>query len=350
MIDKLEYLIALSTERHFGRAAERLGITQPTLSAGIRQLEERLGTTLVNRGSRFRGLTEEGERALAWARRITDDVRTMREEIRTVKRGLSGHLRIGAVPTSLPIVSRLTAPFHLRHDNVTFDVISQTASEIIAAIANFEIDVGLTYLEDERLKKLDTRALYDERYCLVTRRDSLYHDRQQVTWEEVAGLKLGLLSPSMQNRQILNRHLGAGGRRFETVMESNSMIALLSQTRLAGIATVMPQRHNHQHQRQAQRGRHCHDRRHRDQRGDQCHQRGGRGRRRCHGDRGSLASLGSIDPGHRARHRPPRTAPAHRRGLLGGNPGDRQHLIRAAGMPETALCREYAGIDRDLLS
>lgn len=242
MIDKLEYLIALSTERHFGRAAERLGITQPTLSAGIRQLEERLGTTLVNRGSRFRGLTEEGERALAWARRITDDVRTMREEIRTVKRGLSGHLRIGAVPTSLPIVSRLTAPFHLRHDNVTFDVISQTASEIIAAIANFEIDVGLTYLEDERLKKLDTRALYDERYCLVTRRDSLYHDRQQVTWEEVAGLKLGLLSPSMQNRQILNRHLGAGGRRFETVMESNSMIALLSQTRLAGIATVMPHR------------------------------------------------------------------------------------------------------------
>ncbi|TFF20459.1 LysR family transcriptional regulator [Jiella endophytica] len=242
MIDKLEYLIALAAERHFGRAADRLGITQPTLSAGIRQLEERLGTTLVNRGSRYRGLTEEGERALSWARRITDDVRTMREEIRTVKRGLSGHLRIGAVPTSLAIVSRLTAPFHRRHEDVTFEVTSQTATEILAAIENFEIDVGLTYLDDERLRRLDTHALYDERYCLVTRHGSDFSDRQHVTWEEVASLSLGLLSPTMQNRQILNRHLGAEGRRIRAVMESNSMIALLSQTRLAGIATVVPLR------------------------------------------------------------------------------------------------------------
>ena len=242
MLDKLEYLIALAAERHFGRAAERLGITQPTLSAGIRQLEERLGTTLVNRGSRFQGLTEEGERALAWARRITNDVRTMREEVRTVKHGLSGHLRIGAIPTSLAIVSRLTAPFHTKHDDVTFEVFSQTATEILSAIENFEVDVGLTYLDDERLRKLDSHALYDERYCLVTRQGSEFHERQHVTWEEVATLKLGLLSPSMQNRQILNRHLGAEGRRIRTVMESNSMIALLAQTRLAGIATVVPLR------------------------------------------------------------------------------------------------------------
>ncbi|MBO0903453.1 LysR family transcriptional regulator [Jiella sonneratiae] len=242
MIDKLEYLIALAGERHFGRAADRLGITQPTLSAGIRQLEERLGTTLVNRGSRYRGLTEEGERALAWARRIVDDVRTMREEIHTVRKGLSGHLRIGAVPTSLAIVSRLTAPFHQKHENVTFEVTSQTSTEILAAIENFEIDIALTYVDDERLRKLDTHVLYEEHYCLVTRKGSGFDDRDWVTWEEVATLKLGLLSPTMQNRQILNRHLGAGGRRIRTVTESNSMIALLSQTRLAGIATVMPLR------------------------------------------------------------------------------------------------------------
>ncbi|MBO0663263.1 LysR family transcriptional regulator [Jiella sp. MQZ9-1] len=242
MLDKLEYLIALAAEKHFGRAADRLGITQPTLSAGIRQLEERLGTTLVNRGSRFRGLTEEGERALAWARRITDDVRTMREEVHTVRRGLSGHLRIGAIPTSLAIVSRLTAPFHQKHENVTFEVFSQTATEILAAIENFEIDVGITYLDDVRLRRLDTRVLYEENYCLVTRRDGALGKRDAVSWEEVARLKLGMLSPSMQNRQILNRHLEAGGRRVRAVMESNSMIALLSQARLAGIATVMPYR------------------------------------------------------------------------------------------------------------
>ncbi|MCB8837300.1 LysR family transcriptional regulator [Aurantimonas sp. VKM B-3413] len=243
MLDKLEYLIVLAAEKHFGRAAERLGITQPTLSAGIRQLEERLGATLVNRGSRFQGMTQEGERVLAWARRITDDVRTMREEIHTVRRGLSGHLRIGAIPTALAIVARLTTPFRSRHENVTFEVTSHTSAEIIAGVENFEIDVALTYLDDERLRRLDAYSLYSERYCLVTTRGSRFSDQESVTWEEVASVPLCLLSGTMQNRQILNRHLGAGGRRFTAVMESNSMIALLSQTRAAGAAgaaTIMP--------------------------------------------------------------------------------------------------------------
>ena len=55
MIDKLEFFIALAKEQHFGRAAEECGVTQPTLSAAIKQLEEVLGVMLVQRGSRFRG-------------------------------------------------------------------------------------------------------------------------------------------------------------------------------------------------------------------------------------------------------------------------------------------------------
>ena len=242
MIDKLEYLIVLASERHFGRAAERLGVTQPTLSAGLRQLEERLGVTLVNRGSRFRGMTAEGERVLAWARRITDDVRTMREEIHAVRKGLCGHLSIGAIPTALAMVSRLTTPFLARHEEVTFEVTSHTSSELIAGIENFEIDVGFTYLEDSRLKRLDTKPLYAERYCLVTTRGSRFSEAASVTWEEAASIPLCLLSKSMQNRQILNRHLGADGRKFRAVMESNSMVALLSMTRTAELATIMPYR------------------------------------------------------------------------------------------------------------
>ena len=62
MIDKLEFLIALAQEQHFGRAAEACGVAQPTLSAGIKQLEEMLGVLLVQRGSRFLGFTPEGQR------------------------------------------------------------------------------------------------------------------------------------------------------------------------------------------------------------------------------------------------------------------------------------------------
>ncbi|KQT85729.1 LysR family transcriptional regulator [Aurantimonas sp. Leaf443] len=241
MIDKLEYLIMLASEKHFGRAAERLGITQPTLSAGLRQLEERLGVTLVNRGSRFQGMTAEGERVLAWARRITDDMRTMREEIRAVRTGLFGHIRIGAVPTALAVVAKLATSFRERHGNVTFEITSHTSAELAAGIENFEIDLALTYLDDERLKRLDQRPLYQERYCLVTTRGNALAGRASLSWQEAASAPLCLLSATMQNRQILNRHLGEGGRSFQTVMESNSMIALLASVRAGrDLATIMP--------------------------------------------------------------------------------------------------------------
>src|SRR5262245_9458933 len=90
MIDKLELLLALARERHFGRAADVCGVTQPTMSAAIKQLEEVLGVMLVQRGSRFQGFTPEGERVLDWARRIVGDIRAMRQEVNALRHGLSG--------------------------------------------------------------------------------------------------------------------------------------------------------------------------------------------------------------------------------------------------------------------
>lgn len=96
MIDKLEMFIALANERHFGRAAEVCGVTQPTLSSAIRQLEDQLGVQLVFRGSRFQGLTPEGERVLERARGIVGDMRALRSEMKAVRSGLSGTLRLGS--------------------------------------------------------------------------------------------------------------------------------------------------------------------------------------------------------------------------------------------------------------
>src|ERR1022692_3261276 len=104
VIDKLEYLMALARERHFGRAAEACGVTQPTLSAGVKQLEAMLGVLLVQRGSRFIGFTPEGERTLDWARRIVGGSRALRQEINGLKDKLSGEIRIAAIPTVLGMV------------------------------------------------------------------------------------------------------------------------------------------------------------------------------------------------------------------------------------------------------
>jgi DNA-binding transcriptional LysR family regulator len=242
MLDKLEYLMALARERHFGHAAETCGVTQPTLSAGIKQLEETLGVLLVQRGSRFIGFTPEGERTLDWARRIVGDARAMREEIKALKHGLTGQLRIAAIPTTLAMVASLTTPFRARHPDVRFTILSRTSIEILALLENLEIDAGVTYIDNEPLGRVSAVPLYHERYQLLTAADAPLGNRERVTWAEVSQVPLCLLTPDMQNRRIIDGLLRSAGGEARPTLESNSMIVLFAHVRTGRWASVMPAR------------------------------------------------------------------------------------------------------------
>jgi DNA-binding transcriptional LysR family regulator len=242
LIDKLEFLIALARERHFGRAADTCGVTQPTLSAGVKQLEESMGVLLVNRGSRFRSFTPEGERVLEWARRIVGDSRAMRQEIDALRHGLTGRLRIAAVPTALAMVASLTTPFRQRHPNVQFTILSRTSIEVLAQLENLEIDAGVTYLDNEPLGRVTAVPLYRERYRLLTSSEAALGDRENVRWAEVAQVPLCLLTPDMQNRRIIDGLLRGAGGNPQPTLESNSMIVLFAHVRTGRWASVMPAR------------------------------------------------------------------------------------------------------------
>jgi DNA-binding transcriptional LysR family regulator len=240
LIDKLEFILALAREKHFGRAAEVCGVTQPTLSAGVKQIEENFGVLLVNRGSRFQSFTPEGERVLDWARRIVGDARAMREEVHALKHGLSGRLRIAAIPTTLAMVEKLTTPYRARHPNVQFTIYSRNSLEILDLLENLEIDAGITYVENEPLGRVGTVPLYHERYRLLTSSDAPLGNRDSVTWAEVAQVPLCLLTPDMQNRRIIDRLLKSAGSEVRPTLESDSMILLYSHVRTGRWASVMP--------------------------------------------------------------------------------------------------------------
>ncbi len=242
MIDKLDFILALAREKHFGRAAEACGVTQPTLSAGVKQLEQQMGVLLVNRGSRFQGFTPEGQRVLEWARRIVGDTRSMREEINSLRHGLSGRLRIAAIPTALAMVATLTTPYRERHPNVQFTIYSRNSLEVLELLENFEIDAGVTYVENEPLGRVNTVPLYRERYRLLTSADAPLGTRDSVTWAEVAQVPLCLLTPDMQNRRIIDRLLKSAGGESRPTLESDSMILLFSHVRTGRWASVMPAR------------------------------------------------------------------------------------------------------------
>jgi DNA-binding transcriptional LysR family regulator len=240
MIDKLEFVIALARERHFGRAAEICGVSQPSLSSGIKQLEDIFGVLLVQRGSRFQGFTPEGERVLEWARRIVADTRAMRQEVDALKRGLAGHLRIAAIPTTLAMAAALTTPYRARHPNVRFTILSRTSIEVLKELENLEVDAGLTYVDNEPLGRVTSVPLYHERYRFLTSADGTLGDRDRVTWAEVGQVPLCLLTPDMQNRRIIDGLLRRAGAEPSPTLESNSMIVLFSHVRTGRWASIMP--------------------------------------------------------------------------------------------------------------
>lgn len=233
-------MLALSREQHFGRAAEACSVSQQALSAGIKHLENRLGVQLVQRDSRFQGFTPEGERVLAWARRIIADSRAMQQDVATLRRGLCGHLRIAAIPTALPMVAVLTTPYRARHPQVRLSIESTTSSDIVSHLKNLEADAGITYLDNEPLGDVAAIPLYREHYRLVTAVGGPFYDRDAVTWAEVARTPLCLLTPNMQNRRIVDEQIRKAGAEPTPALESNSMIVLLTHVHTLRWASVMP--------------------------------------------------------------------------------------------------------------
>lgn len=242
-IRQLRYLVSLAKERHFARAAEACGIAQPTLSAALRQLEDELGVPVVERGNRFKSFTTEGERVLGWARRILADCQSLEDELATLSGRLGGRLVLGAIPSALPHAGPLTSAFHARHPGVAITVESMTSIEIQRGLDTFELHGGLTYLDNEPLQNVRILPLFTERHQLLVPANGPFAGRATVTWAEAAELPLALLTPDMQGRRIVDavfRDLGTVPR---PVLESNSIVTLLSHVRAGGGCAVVPEGH-----------------------------------------------------------------------------------------------------------
>ena len=232
LVQRLRYLVALARERHFARAANACRVTQPTLSEGIKHLEDELGVPIVERGQRYQGLTQAGEKVLAWAHRIIADYDWLAQEIGEMRDALVGRLSFGAIPAVHPVVPLLTTPLLDWHPKVTITVISQTSLEIQRGLDDYSVDVGLTYLDNEPLPRVRTQPLYRERYLLVTQADGPFGHREEVTWREAAELPLCLLDASMQNRRILDGIFHAVGVEPSAPVETTSLLTVCAHVRL----------------------------------------------------------------------------------------------------------------------
>lgn len=240
MLDKLEFMIALAREQHFGRAAESCGVAQPTLSLGIQSLEQMLNVALVKRSSRFQGFTPEGERVLVWARRLVGDARAMRQDILGLRSGAESHLRLAAIPASMPLVAKLMMPFQVRNPGVRVTVRGRTSGAILELLHHREIDAGITYITNEPIGEVSAVPLYREEFVFLTTADGPFGDKDNLTWEEAGSVPLCLFERDLQNRRIIDSVLRRIGAEPVPMMESDSILALVSYVRLGQMASIVP--------------------------------------------------------------------------------------------------------------
>ncbi len=242
-IRQLQYLAALAREKHFTRAAQACNVTQPTLSGRIRQLEQELGVPIVARGSRYIGLTPEGERVLKGALMILEDWQTLNQElaqIRSKKGELVGKLVLGVIPSALPKVASLTTAMQ-RHPKVDFTILSQSSEEIVRNLHDISIEAGITYLDNEPVEGLLQVPLYTERYCLFVSESNPLATRETVDWLEAAQEPLCLLTPNMQNRRIVDKAFVTAKTHPTPRLETNSIMNLLSSVKSMGLSSIMPE-------------------------------------------------------------------------------------------------------------
>ena len=237
-IRQLDYLVTLAREKHFAKAAEACHVSQPALSSAIRSLEKELGIMVVQRGRRFMGFTAEGERVLVWAQQTLASLAHMREDASIAKSNMAGTLRLGAIPTTITVSSFITAPSRAQYPNIRYTISSLSTEEIAARLDRFELDLGLTYLDEKTIDGFESLHLFDERYVLLSGRDAKLEPA--ATWEQAGRLPLCLLTGKMRNRQVIDAAFRRAGSKADVILETDSIFALYAHVSEAGLFSIVP--------------------------------------------------------------------------------------------------------------
>jgi DNA-binding transcriptional LysR family regulator len=238
---QLQYLVALAQEEHFGRAAERCNVSQPSLSSAIKQFELTLGVPIVKRGRRFLGLTDEGLRVIEWAERVISQRDAMLVELSGMRDNFEGRLRLGAMPNSSPILPIFSHLLTKKHPGVEVDIKFLGIEQTKIGLNDFSLDVGITYLKEAELAGLNTMPIYDERLSLLVPDTEEYKDLQSITWKDASKLPLCLLDKSMHERKIVDQAFeSVGVKPKDKVTASDSILNLIFHVMFAELVTIIP--------------------------------------------------------------------------------------------------------------
>lgn len=192
-LQQLEYILAVNQHRHFGRAAEYCGVTQPTLSAMIQKLEEELGVKLFDRSAQPICPTHIGERILKQARTIILQAEQIQNLVNEEQESISGTLRLGILPTIAPyLLPRFYPQFLEQHPQLDVRVSEMKTKEIEQTLEDGELDAAIIATLPSAVHLTGETLFFEEFYAYVSTTSKLF-DEKVVRTSDLQNEKLWLL-------------------------------------------------------------------------------------------------------------------------------------------------------------
>lgn len=190
----LKYIIAVAESHHFGRAAERCFVSQPTLSGQIKKLEQELGVAIFERTNRSVEITPVGEAILVHARQMMEQADVIQQLARAHQDPLAGPLRIGAIPTLSPyLLPLILRPLQKQHPQMKLVLSEELTDTLLQRLRQHEIDAALLATPVEE-PDLDALPLFDEPFWVAFPRKHPFYTKDKITLREVEQENLLLLA------------------------------------------------------------------------------------------------------------------------------------------------------------
>lgn len=190
----LQYLLAVAETLHFGHAAQRCFVSQPTLSGQIKKLEQSLGVTIFERTRRSVVITPAGQGILSHARIIMEQADAIRQLARAFQDPVAGPLQLGAIPTISPyLLPLILKPLRKNYPQMRLVLSEEKTDTLLKRLHNHEIDAALlaTEHDDSDLKSI---ALFREPFWLAFHQNHAFYNQDEITLQDLDNTPLLLLA------------------------------------------------------------------------------------------------------------------------------------------------------------
>jgi LysR family hydrogen peroxide-inducible transcriptional activator len=239
-LTELQYIVAVAQERHFGRAAERVFVTQPALSLAIKKLEEELGATIFERRQSQITLTPLGERIVHQAQRVLEEANQVKILADKGKDQLAGPLRFGVIATVGPyILPDLIPSLHKRAPAMPLEIEESLTANLAAMLKNGKLDVIMVALPFDEPGIL-TQPLYDEPFKAVVPVGHRLEHKTQIDARQLEGEKVLLLHAGHCFRQHVLNSCPELSRSDTEGMQGNSLETIRQMVASGLGVTVLP--------------------------------------------------------------------------------------------------------------